>query len=101
MKELYEENLREIVARCLPNPPESIDAKTRLDENKGDFDEIIEQVEDHYDMFIPEDQKPKLFTFGALVEYVSTIIDDSIDAIDDDFPTIDPTDEDFDGPMKH
>lgn len=68
------EKIRDIIARQLDLDPESITMESRLVEDlKADSLDVVELImdmEQEFDMEIPDEELPKVQTVGDIVNYV-------------------------------
>ncbi|MDL2217271.1 acyl carrier protein [Christensenellaceae bacterium OttesenSCG-928-M15] len=68
------EKVREIIAKQLDIEEESITMESRLvDDLKADSLDVVELImdlEQEFDMEIPDEELPKVHTVGDIVEYV-------------------------------
>jgi acyl carrier protein len=76
-QESVEKKLRAIVCKVLKKKPEEVELTSRFREDLGadslDLIVILHEVEEEFDVAVPDQQVPKLTTIGDALRYVSEI----------------------------
>lgn len=73
----YFDKIRDIVAEQLNVDPETITMKTRFDELNADSLDVVEVImtlEQEFDIQIPDEDAEKIKDIGAVVDYISDIL---------------------------